>query len=129
MLIVKSYTAFGSLDQDLSGKFVILTYKDQTHLVLSPIEETAFHANIVHRYLTGEFNAEVELLSGAQARIKTKGWSVKGGGYYQLKTEAKTLFIYGKSTAFGTYHAPLLRDYVDEIPSKLGLEGFRLDMV
>lgn len=126
MLTVKTYQ---SLEVFPGGKFVILAHGKDLHLILSPLDLTPYHANIVHRYLEGEGLGRVEAASSSGIRILTPGWKVKGGGHFQVETLTHTLTLQGKSTAFGKYHARLLEPYELEIPERLGLAGYALEML
>ncbi len=110
------------------GKFVLIINGSDLHVVLSPIAKTPYHANIVALYLGEGGHAAVEMLPGPHCRISTPGWSVKGGGYYAVLGDDRTLRFYGKSTAFGRYARKLLDPYIETLPQRLGLPGFRLSL-
>ncbi len=110
------------------GKFVILTKGKNLHLVLSPVALTPYHANIVYQYLQVEGRGQVEAVSSSGCRILTKGWHVKGGGYYNVQTWLHTLTLLGKSTAFGKYEAEVLKPFLEEIPGLLGLPSYFLEL-
>jgi hypothetical protein len=128
-LNVKSYRNLTDGDlPDESGKFVILTKGQGLHLVLSPLELTPYHANIVYQYLQAEGRGEVEAVSSSGCRILTPGWKIHGGGHYNVQHWLHTLTLQGKSTAFGKYQAELLDPFLDEIPVLLGLTDFFLEL-
>ncbi len=110
------------------GKFVLLTKGLDLHFILSPIQLHPYHANIVYQYLQVEGRGKVEAVSSSGCRILTKGWSVRGGGYYSVQPWIKTLTLMGKSTAFGKYEAALLEPFIDEIPLELGIMEYFLEL-
>ncbi len=110
------------------GKFVLLTKGNGLHFILSPILLNPYHANIVYQYLQVEGRGKVEAVSSSGCRILTKGWSVRGGGYYSVQPWIKTLSLLGKSTAFGRYEGDLLEPFIDEVPVMLGMSEYFLEM-
>jgi hypothetical protein len=127
VLSVKSYARLDN-PEGCDGKFVLLTKGKDLHLVLSPIAETPYHANIVLRYLDGEGLGKAALIGSTGLRFLTKGWKVQGGGYYKVEPWAKIITLHGKSTAFGKYQAKWVEPFEKEIPGRLELEGFTLDL-
>lgn len=126
-LVAKSYQDLRSADET-AGKFVLLVQDRTLHLVLSPVDFTPYHANIVWQYLQAEGRGRVEEAGEGGCRIVSRDWSVRGGGYYQSQTWLHHLRLHGKSTAFGKYHSTLLSPHQDDIPAALGLEGFTVTL-
>lgn len=111
-----------------TGKFVILSREGETHLVLSPLAFTPYHANIVYQYLQQEGKGRVESASSTGCRILSPEWSVHGGGHYVLQHWLHHMKLLGKSSAFGRYEAGRLAPFLDEIPMRLGLAGYTLEL-
>ena len=127
ILVAKSYQNLRSADET-AGKFVLLLQDRTLHLVLSPVDFTPYHANIVWQYLQAEGRGRVEEAGEGGCRIVSRDWSVRGGGYYQSQNWLHHLRLHGKSTAFGKYHEPLLAPHLDDIPAVLGLEGYTVTL-
>jgi len=125
--VVKSYLDLSNLPE-ADGKFVLLSRGRGVHLVLSPVDRTPYHANIVYQYLQVEGRGTVEAASSSGCRILSGGWEVNGGGYYRLQGWLHLLSLHGKSTAFGKYRSRLLLPFMDEVCPNLGLEGFTLEL-
>lgn len=125
-LSVKAYRPLDASDEE-TGKFVILKKGEGVHLVLSPVNLTPYHANIVYQYLQAEGRGAVEKAGEGGCHILSRDWSVQGGGYYHAQKWLHHLRLYGKSTAFGKYQAALLAPHLDRIPEALGLEGYTLE--
>jgi hypothetical protein len=111
-----------------TGKFVILSREGEIHLVLSPLAFTPYHANIVYQYLQQEGRGRVEAATSTGCRILSPEWSVHGGGHYVLQHWLHHLKLLGKSSAFGRYEARRLAPFLDEIPDRLGLPGYTLEL-
>ncbi len=111
-----------------SGKFVILSRAGETHLVLSPMAFTPYHANIVYQYLQQEGRGRVESASSTGCRILSPEWSVHGGGHYVMQHWLHHMKLHGKSSAFGRYDAKRLAPFLDAIPTDLGLDGYTLEL-
>jgi hypothetical protein len=126
-LVAKTYQDLRSADE-CTGKFVILQKGRGIHLILSPLNLTPYHANIVYQYLQVEGRGEVENAGEAGCHILSKSWTVHGGGHYQVQNWLHHMRLHGKSTAFGKYQAALIRPHLDALPAALGLEGFTLDL-
>lgn len=126
-LVAKSYQDFGKADE-AQGKFVLLMKGQSLHLILSPVNLTPYHANIVYQYLQVEGRGEVENAGEGGCHILSKNWSVHGGGYYHVQGWLHHMRLHGKSTAFGKYRAALLAPHLDRIPAALGLDHYTLDL-
>ena len=126
-LVVHSYRNLRAADEE-TGKFVLLVQDRTLHLVLSPVDFTPYHANIVWQYLQAEGRGKVEEAGEGGCRIVSRDWKVKGGGYYQVQNWLHHMRLHGKSTAFGKYSEALLAPHRDDIPALLGLDGYTLDL-
>lgn len=126
--LYRHFPSAGDGPDEESGKFVILCRRGETHLVLSPIALTPYHADIVHRYLQAEGRGRVEAASSSGCRILSPEWSVHGGGHYVLQHWLHHVKLHGKSSAFGPFDAGRLRPFADTLPAQLGLEGYTLEL-
>lgn len=127
ILVAKSYRDL-SVDQEEQGKFVLLVQDRTLHLVLSPINFTPYHANIVWQYLQAEGRGKVEEAGEGGCRIVSRDWKMHGGGHYHVQNWLHHMRLHGKSTAFGKYPSTLLEPHAHQIPLLLGLEGFTLEL-
>ena len=140
-LIVRAYREFPSapgpdLDPEAptnggdeeTGKFVILSRREEIHLVLSPVAFTPYHADIVRQYLQVEGRGRVEGASASGCRILSPEWSVHGGGHFVIQHWLHHLKLHGKSSGFGRYESERLAPFLDGIPGRLGLEGYTLEL-
>jgi len=111
-----------------AGKFVILSRREEIHLVLSPVAFTPYHADIVRQYLQVEGRGRVEGASSAGCRILSPEWSVHGGGHFVIQHWLHHLLLHGKSSGFGRYEAAKLTPFLDGLPASLGLQGYTLEL-
>jgi hypothetical protein len=118
----------GRTGEEETGKFVILSRGNEIHLVLSPLAFTPYHANIVYQYLQQEGRGRVEAASSTGCRILSPEWAVHGGGHFVLQHWLHHLKLLGKSSAFGRYEARRLAPFLDEIPDRMGLAGYTLEL-
>jgi hypothetical protein len=114
--------------EEESGKFVILRRGEETHLVLSPVAFTPYHADIVRQYLQVEGRGRVEGASASGCRILSPEWTVHGGGHFAIQHWLHHLRLHGKSSAFGRYEAARLAPFLDRLPESLGLNGYTLEL-
>lgn len=83
------------------GKFVIMVSAEERHVVFSPKELSAYHANIVERFLDlrdieGDYSP-----SGDFYRSPGSPWQVEAGGHWQYDQDGTVLRIFGRSKAYG----------------------------
>ncbi|NOZ25565.1 MAG: hypothetical protein GXO94_05690 [Nitrospirae bacterium] len=86
------------------GKFVQLRNENTEHIVLSPIQLSPFHANIIERFC---------LANGIRGRytgdkmerfvIEHPGWKVIGGGHWEMDDGEKRLVLGGASYVYGRF--------------------------
>lgn len=126
-LVVKAYKNLRGADEE-TGKFVLLVQDRTLHLVLSPLDFTPYHANIVWQYLQADGRGKVEEAGEGGCRIVSRDWKVHGGGYYQVQNWLHHMRLHGKSTAFGKYKSALLTPHADQLPAALGLDAYTIDL-
>lgn len=114
--------------EEESGKFVILSRREEIHLVLSPVAFTPYHADIVRQYLQVEGRGRVEGASASGCRILSPEWSVHGGGFFVIQHWLHHMRLHGKSSAFGRYEEARLEPFLDGLPARLGLDGYTLEL-
>ena len=83
------------------GKFVVMTNGDRRYAVFSPRELSAYHANVVERFLwqqgiKGRYNEKGDLF-----RFVSGDWEVEGGGHWELDEAEGILQISGYSKSYG----------------------------
>lgn len=104
-----------------SGKFVQLWRGDaEEHIVVAPRELAFFHANIVQRFLDehqvdGTYNAKRDVY-----HHRDQSWTVLGGGHFELDDHARTLRLYSKSLAYGSFERPGLAARLATCPTLTG---------
>lgn len=112
------YTGAGP--SPLRGKFVQMTHGgDAEYIIFSPKELSAYHADIVERFC-GERG-----IAGKYDRDKKKflildpGWSVSGGGKFEIDRPGRRIHLYDNSMAYGRFVAEGLREKIETA------EGFK----
>ncbi len=95
-----------------SGKFVQLRKGDVEYLVFSPSGLTAYHADIVERFcrdrdIDGVYNPVKKRFD-----IRDPGWTVKGGGKFEIDGQRKRLRLYDNSMAYGRFDSRGLRQKI-----------------
>lgn len=86
------------------GKFVQIRHEDIEYLLFSPKEFTKFHADIVEKFcieqgLSGFYNPVKKLYE-----ILDIGWSIIGGGKFELDRLQKQILLYDDSMAYGRFN-------------------------
>lgn len=108
-----------------SGKFVHLNGPDDEYLVLAPPHLAKYHAHIVARFCREREDVSFVMPpNGETGYFATKGWSVHGGGRFQLDRAAQILRLFGASQAFGAFDADHL---LSAIPRIRGWETVRVE--
>ena len=97
---------------DRKGKFVLVTNlaTQEEFFVMSPIELSKFHANIVERFCL------VNKIQGAYAnakrdnfRIFDSDWHAQGGGFWEINSKKESIALFGSSQAYGGCNIKELR--------------------
>jgi hypothetical protein len=98
-----SHKHFSSPPRQRRGKFIQVLSEGSEYIVMSPKEQSAFHANIAElffssRGLRGSYNHKRDNYS-----IDHPGWSILGGGYWELDEDKGVLKLSGLSMAYGRF--------------------------
>lgn len=85
------------------GKFIQIRNFDSEYLLLSPVELSAYHANIAERFFSekgvkGSYNKKRD-----NFQIDDSEWEIVGGGVWTVDDREKTLRLSGRSLAYGEY--------------------------
>ena len=100
----------GRIPSICEGKFVHITGPKEEYLVLSPIELTEFHAQIVQRFSRRRAEmSSVSLPSGEEVRFGTPGWNIKGGGRFQWDKAGRRIALWGASKVYGAFDGTYIR--------------------
>lgn len=115
--------ASGKVHPGCSGKFVQIRNNHAEYLVFSLTASTPYHANIAERFLgehgvSGRYNAKRDFFG-----IEEEGWSITGGGMWQINVKGKTLKLSGSSQAYGRFEAGGIEE---KIRTATGLKEFRI---
>jgi hypothetical protein len=97
------------LPSTYAGKFVHIVGPADEYLVLSPTELTEFHAQIVQRFSRRRPDTSSVFLPSGEVRFGTPGWSVRGGGHFQLNRAGNCLALWGASKAYGAFDGDYVR--------------------
>ena len=106
------------------GKFVHLVEGvEEELLVLSPYEQSVFHAQILERYcmlkgVEGRFIRKPELYEVIGAGIE-----IIGGGHWKLNETEFSLVLFGESTIYGGFRMEGLQSKVQVLP---GYEKYKI---
>jgi hypothetical protein len=123
------YTSpLASLEFYPRGKFVLLSHGEDLHLILGPVNEFPYHANLVYEYLVGQRRAEATMTDGSHCRVISPGWEILGGGQYRLDDLTHTVHFSEKSTAYGKYPQSKLAENASQLLSSVELPGWDLQL-
>lgn len=103
-----------SLPAKRGGKFILVLSEDSEYLVMSPREQSTFHANIVERFfselgISGRYNHKRDSYS-----ISHTSWEIMGGGHWEIDENSCFLTLSGTSMAYGRFHSPGLARKVEK---------------
>jgi len=104
-LIDYSNQYFSSPPRQRRGKFIQVLSEDTEYIVMSPREQSTFHANIAERFFSslgvrGQYNHKRD-----NFRIGHPGWTILGGGHWELDEDAGKLTLSGLSMAYGRFQS------------------------
>jgi hypothetical protein len=121
--IVIDYGTVGPRAAERRGKFIQVRKPDTEYLVLSPRAEAAYHANIAERFFSemgvpGSYNRKRD-----SYRVKDPGWSIVGGGYFELSEDRREFHLSGTSMAYGRFDPSGL---CERLSASGSLSGFRI---
>lgn len=94
---------FPSPPRHRKGKFIQVLSEEGEYIIMSPKEMSAFHANIAERFFAsrgvqGRYNHKRD-----DFRIDHPGWTILGGGHWELEEDTGVLTLWGESMAYGRF--------------------------
>ena len=104
----------------IMGKFVQIRSGSFEYLVLSPLDFTKYHANIVERFcfdqgIEGSYDAERKRYD-----IHDQAWVIVGGGKFEIDATKKTIRFCDDSMAYGKFDSQGFAKKVSSLPSFSG---------
>ena len=106
------------------GKFIQLRNSGTEYLVLSPINLSPFHANILERFcLTNGIYGRYTNSKMEKFEIDDIEWAVVGGGHWEMDDGKKTLVLSGASYVYGRFAPSRLREKIRTVDS---LKDYRI---
>jgi hypothetical protein len=111
-----------SLPDKRSGKFVQIRRGDTEYLVFSSKELASYHAHIVERFCRERGIRGAQETEGKRFSIHDPGWTVVGGGKYEMDKEHGYLRLYDDSVAYGKFDPKGLKEKLRAIGEFHGLE-------
>jgi hypothetical protein len=110
-----------ALPEKTAGKFVqIRKGSAEEHLVFSPKEYSRYHADIVSRFCAERGIAGTYNNIHKRFDIDEPGWSVTGGGKFEIDRRNKHLRLYDDSMAYGKFNAKMLKEDILSLPAFSG---------
>ena len=86
-----------------SGKFVQIRMGDTEYLVFSSKEQAPYHAHIVEHFCLERGIRGAHEGEGKKFSIHEPGWTVVGGGKYEVDKEHAYIRLYDDSVAYGKF--------------------------
>lgn len=107
-----------------TGKFVQIRNGNTLYLILSSMEFTKYHANIIERFcmdkgIEGNYDAKQEKFT-----ITDHEWRVVGGGKFERDDNKKAIQLYDNSMAYGKYNATGLKEMLSALSEFSGYTIF-----
>jgi hypothetical protein len=104
-----------SLPDKGSGKFVQIRKGDTEYLVFSPKELAPYHAHIVEHFCLERGIRGAHEGEGKKFSIHDSGWTVVGGGKYEIDKEHRYIRLYDDSVAYGKFDRKGLKEKIRAI--------------
>jgi len=104
------------------GKFVQIRKGDTEYLVFSSKELAPYHAHIVERFCRGKGIRGAHEGEGKRFSIHDPGWTVVGGGKYEIDQERRYIRLYDDSVAYGKFDSKGLKEKIHTIIELRGFE-------
>jgi hypothetical protein len=126
-MVLIDYTPFyltsvlhAPLSPVVAGKFVQIRNGNRFYLVLSPVNFTKYHANIIERFcmdkgIEGSYDAKREKFT-----ITDHEWQIVGGGKFERDANKKAIKLYDNSMAYGKFDANGLEEAIRSLPELSG---------
>jgi len=105
-----------------SGKFVQIRKSEIEYLVFSPKELAPYHAHIVERFCIERGIRGAHEVEGKRFSIHDPGWTVVGGGKYEIDQEHRYIRLYDDSVAYGKFDSKGLKEKIHTIIELRGFE-------
>jgi len=93
-----------------SGKFVQIRKGDAEYLVFSSREIAPYHAHIVERFCLERGIRGTHEGEGKRFSIYEPGWTVVGGGKFEIDKEYEYIRLYDDSVAYGKFDRAGLKE-------------------
>jgi len=106
-----------------NGKFVQIRRGDTEYLVFSSKELTPYHAHIVERFCLEREIRGVHESEGKRFSIQDSGWTIVGGGKYEIDEEHGYIRLYDDSVAYGKFDGKGLKEKLHTIGEFHDLEA------
>jgi hypothetical protein len=94
-------------------KFVSLLVESTPHLIVGPVDDFPYHANLIDRFCNERNIASAWEHKPDLVEVYDTNVEIHGGGWMRIDPVHKSIKVYGRSTAYGTYD----RDVVTEVIS------------
>ncbi|HOP08081.1 MAG TPA: hypothetical protein PLF13_12400 [candidate division Zixibacteria bacterium] len=98
--------------EKLVCKFVIIEHNNEPWLVVGPVAEFPYHANLVDRYCDIKNVASTWVHKPDLLRIFDADVHVAGGGWLDLDPVDSSIKLYGNSTAYGGFNRHTARSAI-----------------
>ena len=105
-----------------NGKFVQIRKDDTEYLVFSSKELAPYHAHIVERFCLERGILGAHESEGKRFSIYDLGWTVVGGGKYEIDQEHRYIRLFDDSVAYGKFDGKGLKEKIHTIGEFYDLE-------
>lgn len=86
-----------------TGKFVQIRRGADEYVILAPRESASYHADIVERFCLDKGLAGLYDRGHKRFDIEAPGWTVEGGGKFEIDDRSGRIRLYDESTAYGKF--------------------------
>ena len=103
-------------DKPLVCKMMVIAVSETIHLVLGPVSEFGYHADLVDRFCSQRDIAAAWVRKPDIVEILQQDVQIRGGGWMKIDRSNSLIEIYGGSTAYGRFDKEMLKLLVDREP-------------
>lgn len=102
-------------------KFVLIQSSDATYLILGPVSQFRYHANLVDRFCRQNQIASAWVRKPDLVEVLEPGVRVLGGGHAKVDSTGRSIRFYGRSNAYGPFDRPLVKKMIRDHPLFAGI--------
>lgn len=92
-------------EETLNCKFVLVVQSDELHLVVGPIADFRYHANLLERFCDERQIPSAWVQRPDLLEVVDPETRILGGGHLEINPAKRKMVFHGVSKAYGVFHS------------------------